>query len=271
MACPDRSHGGAHLLPYSSISPYAYPSRLPRERHPAGPDGRPATRWTDPRIAAAYAERDDASDRAAVWPALADSVRPTDPRREPGRADGTVLELGCGIGGFARHLVERDWVRVLAVDRSAAMHRIGELRHRDAWIERSLPRRDGSLVLPPDECSGAVCSLLLVHLPHPCVVVGVLSEARRVLQTGAPLAVAEPAGLIGWRCNDPDVPFGGTYVARYPLCDGSHLPVTAWRHSPAAVADCLASSGFALDEIVPLTSPGRAEAGELMLYRAHAV
>lgn len=270
MARPVRSHGGAHLLPYSPLTPYAYPSRLPRERLPPGPDGRPATRWTDPRIVAAYARRDDSLDRIAVWPALADSLRTAHPRRTAGRPNGAVLDLGCGLGGFARYLVERNWVRVRAVDRSPAIHRLGEVLHRDAWIHRSLPRRDGSLALPPNECSGAACSLLLVHLPHACMITGMLSEARRVLQPGAPLAVAEPAGLIGWRRNDPDVPFGAAYVARYPLLDGTHLSVTAWRHSPAGIAGCLASSGFALDEIVPLTPPGRAESGELMLYRAHA-
>src|SRR5579875_3547501 len=76
--------------PVPSRPARVYPSRLPRDPVPTGYDGLPAARWRDPRIAAAYADRDDALERAVVWPELAEAVRPAQQRRGPGRPDGVV-------------------------------------------------------------------------------------------------------------------------------------------------------------------------------------
>jgi SAM-dependent methyltransferase len=260
----------------------ARPSRLPRDPGPPGADGRPATRWTDPRTAAAYALRDESFDRAVAWPALADAVAPREPRRASGRPDGEVLDLGCGLAGFGHLLANEHWLRVHAVDSSPPMHRAGAARYRDAWLVRSLPDRRGRLPLRRGQCTAAVVQLLLVHLAHPCLVVGTLSEARRALRPGAVLAAVEPgpgsyggvAGAVRW--GEPggarDGPAEGSpYVARYRLADGSELPATAWHHSPAVLAGCLHAAGFRLEEIRPLPALGRAGAAPLWLYRARAV
>ncbi|MGH3416293.1 MAG: hypothetical protein ACRDSS_07490, partial [Actinocrinis sp.] len=55
----------------------------------------------------------------------------------------------------------------------------------------------------------------------------------------------------------------------YRLRDGSTLPTTAWRYTPATIVDCLTRSGFAIDEIRPLPSDPGGDA--LLLYRATAV
>jgi len=219
-------------------------------------------------VATAYANRDDDAERRVVWPLLADAVRPAEPARVSGRPDGTVLELGCGLGALAQNLADEHWLRVYAVDVSPTMHRLGAARFRDAWILRTLPDRAGRLPLRRAQCTGAVVQRVLLHLPHPCLIIGLLTEARRVLRPGAPLAIAE----TDTRDAVTDATeYGATYAAgepyteHYRLRDGSTLPTTAWRHSPATIVSCLTNSGFTIDEIRPVPLPD-----PLLLYLAKA-
>lgn len=255
--------GGGAALP--ALPARVYGSRLPRDRPPLGPDGGPATRWTDPRVAADYAECDDRIDRDVLWPLLADAVRPEQARRVPGRPDGTVLDLGCGLGGLAQYLADRHWLRVYAFDVSPAMHRIGARHFRDAWIVRTLPDSRGRIPLRRGQCTAAVAHRLLLHLAHPCLIVGLLTEARRVLRRGAPLAIVEPdtRGDVRDTLSPPD---GAAYVKHYRLRDGSALATTAWWYSPAIIADCVVKAGFQVEEIRVLPCPDRP-----LLYRATAV
>jgi SAM-dependent methyltransferase len=253
-----------------------FPSRLPRDLPPPGPDGRPSTRWTDPRLAAAYAERDDSFDQAVVWPALTEVVRPQQPRRASGRPDGSVLDLGCGLGGFAHRLANEEWTRTYAVDTSPAMHRIGSARFRDAWIIRTAPDSRGRLPIRVGHCTAAVAHLLMTHLAHPCFITGALSEARRVMRTGAPLALVEPGsygrcdGPVQWGEPGQDPAEAEPFFAYYRLRTGARLAATAWRHSPATIAGCLAAADFAVEEIRPL-GPGIVGISPLLLWRARAV
>jgi SAM-dependent methyltransferase len=189
-----------------------------------------------------------------------------------------VLELGCGLGGLAQRLADEHWLRVYAVDVSPTMHRLGAVRFRDAWVLRTLPDRRGRLPLRRTQCTGAIVQRMLLHLAHPCLITGLLTEARRVLRPGAPLAIVETDTHDGQgTCAD-----GEPYVEGYRLRDGSTLPTTAWRHSPATIVGCMASAGFVVDEIRPLPVPaadpteaasaGRAETipAPLLLYLARA-
>ena len=249
-----------------------FPSRLPRDRPPLGPGGEPATRWTDPRVAAAYAERDDGAEREVLWPILADEVRPAQPRRVSGRPDGVVLDLGCGLGGLAQYLADRHWLRVYAFDVSPAMHRIGAKRFRDAWVVRVLPDPRGRIPLRRAQCTAAVAHRLLLHLAHPCLIVGLLTEARRVLRRGARLVVVERDTRES-SVTAPDTSSsaarnlseGASYIERYDVSDGSTLPVTAWWHSPMTIVECMATAGFEIEEIRVLPCPDRP-----LLYRARA-
>lgn len=257
---------------------HMYASRLPRDRPPLGLDGEPATRWTDPRVAAAYAEYDDRIDRDVLWPLLAEAVRPARPRRVSGRPDGSVLDLGCGLGGLAQYLADRHWLRVYAFDVSPAMHRIGAKRFRDAWVVRTLPDSRGRIPLRRAQCTAAVAHRLLLHLAHPCLIIGLLTEARRVLRRGAPLAVLErdtransrpmepPAEDPAEDSGAPALPDGAPYVEHYRLRDGSALLTTAWWYSPATIVDCMATAGFHVEEIRVLPI-----ADAPLLYRAIAV
>jgi len=251
-----------------------YASRLPRDRPALGPDGGPATRWTDPRVAAAYAECDDQIERNVLWPLLADAVRPEQARRVPGRPDGTVLDLGCGLGGLAQYLADRHWLRVYAFDVSPAMHRIGARRFRDAWVVRTLPDSRGRIPLRRAQCTAAIAHRLLLHLEHPCLIVGLLTEARRVLRRGARLAVVErdtrgcvrDTTLNADRSTAPPRSDGAAYIEYYRLRNGSALPTTAWWYSPTVIVDCMATAGFRIEEIRVLPCPDRP-----LLYRAAAI
>jgi SAM-dependent methyltransferase len=242
--------------------PPVYPSRLPRDRPPLGSDGRPATRWTDPQLAAAYAERDDDAERDAVWPVFAAITRPPHAQRLSGRPDGSVLELGCGLGGLARRLAEWNWLRVYAFDISPTMHRLGASRFRDAWVVRTLPDPRGRIPLRRGQCTAAIAQRLLLHLAHPCVITGLMADARRVLSPGAAFAIVERD--TSFVTPDED---GAPYTERYRLRDGTTLPTTAWLHSPATIVECLTNSRFAVDEVTRI----EAAADPLLLYRATAV
>ena len=245
-----------------------YPSRLPRDRPPIDSDGLPATRWTDPQIAAAYAERDDDAERDAVWPVFAALTRPTRAQRVSGRPDGSVLELGCGLGALARRLAEWNWLRVYAFDISPAMHRLGAARFRDAWVMRTLPDSRGRIPLRRGQCTAAVAQRVLLHLAHPCLMSGLLADTRRVLRPGAEIAVVErDTTFVTPDLNDQQAHDGAPYVEHYRLRDGTTLPTTAWRHSPATIVNCLRSSGFTVEEVSPL----RGADPSLLLYRARAV
>lgn len=239
-----------------------YASRLPRDRRPLGADGAPATRWTDPRVAAAYAERDDGPEREVLWPVLADAVRPPQPRRVSGRPDGTVLDLGCGLGGLAQYLADRHWLRVYAFDVSPTMHRIGAQRFRDAWVVRTMPDTRGRIPLRRAQCTAAIAHRLLLHMAHPCLIIGLLTDARRVLRRGAPLVIVER----DTREVSETVAEACAYVEHYRLRDGSTLPTTAWWYSPATIAGCLGIAGFEVEEIRVLPSLDRP-----LMYRARAV
>lgn len=261
----------------------AGPSGLSHEPPSPAVNESPSTRWTDPRTAAAYALRDTTFDREVAWPALAAAVRPAAPRRAPGRPDGEMLDLGCGLGGLSHHLASEHWLRVHAVDISPAMHRLGAHLYRDAWLLRSLPDSRGRLHLRRGQCTGAVAQLVLAHLAQPRHLVAVLGEVRRVLRPGAPLAAVEPgpgtygglAGAVQW--GEPQdgrrrvLADGVSYSAYYRLMDGGTLRMTAWHHTPESIAECLWRAGFRLDEFGPLSEPFADENACLWLYRATAV
>ena len=278
------ANAGAVPVPVSMPPPLPRPvhaSRLPRDVPPLGPDGLPATRWTDPRVAAAYAEREDEAERAAVWPLLAAAVCPPEPRHVSGRPDGIVLELGSGPGALARHLADEHWLRVYAFDVSPSMHRIGAARFRDAWVMRALPDPSGRIPLRRAHCTAGIVQRLLLHMAHPCLIIGLLTEARRVLRPGSALVIVEAdtrAGKatveMGEAGDVDDVDDGAAYIEHYRLTDGGTLPVTAWRHSPETIVSCLTAAGFTLEEIQTLrvpSAPGAPSAPEdLLLYRARA-
>ena len=242
-------------------------------------------------MANAYARRDESLDRSLLWPLLAEQVQPVDGQRATGRPDAEILELGSGLGGLSHLLATTQWTRAHALDLSPAIHRAGVHRYSDDWVSRILPSRSSwRFPLNNQQCTGAVAQFLLLHLRHPAEVIGVLSEARRVLRAGSQLVLLEPgghggpAGTVQWggpRWGEPaaDAPGrsgpapeeGQAFLAHYRLRGGATFSASAWHHSPAALADCLRCCGFRVVEITPLAVPG-AGTGEppFHLWRAIA-
>ncbi|HWG26248.1 class I SAM-dependent methyltransferase [Actinospica sp.] len=250
--------------------------------HPAASntDALPPTRWTDPRIAAAYATRRDGLDRTTAWPRLTELLTNPRPRRGLGRPDATILELGSGPGHYAHHLAEHHWTATYALDISPAIHRHGEQNIRDAWIRRILPARDGSLPLRGCQCTGALAHLLFCHIRHPADILALLTEARRVLRPHAPLALVEPGehgrDFQTLRYGHPDradaqLEPGEPYPVDYTLTDDTRLRTTAYHHPPALLADLIERAGFGLDPTSPepLHAPAHG-AAPFLLWTARA-
>lgn len=250
-----------------------HPSRHSRDPkpHPA------ATRWTDHRLATAYATRIDLLDRETAWPALTPLLTPATPRRRLGRPDAVVLELGAGIAAYAHHLAEHHWTRTHAVDISPTLHRIGEKRHNDAWILRTTPDRAGRIPLRPGQCTAALAHLTLCHQPTDAHTLALLTETRRALRPRATLALVEP-GEFGrdfqlLRYGHPHAAAeprdAEPYPIDYTLTDGTRLRTTAHHRTPDHTARLLAHAGFTLDEIRPLPLPGYGGT-PFTLWTAHA-
>jgi SAM-dependent methyltransferase len=248
------------IAPPAIISPRAAPPSTPLQ-----------TRWTDPRVASVYARRDESLDRSLLWPLLAELVRPADGQRDTGRPDAEILELGSGLGGLSHLLATTQWTRTYAVDLSPAVHRAGVHRYQDDWVNRILPSRSSwRFPLADQLCTGAIAQFLLLHLRYQAEVIGVLSEARRVLRPGAPLVLLEPAGHGGpagtvqwggaqWGAaawSGSRLEEGQAFLAHYRLRGGATFSASAWHHSPAALAGCLSRCGFRLTDITPLAVPG---------------
>lgn len=103
---------------------------------------------------------------------------------------GTLLEVGCGTGHFARWLAQRGW-RVVGLDHSLAM--LDEARARGG-----LPLILGdALALPFPDRSFDVVALLTVleFLPEPRAA---LAEAWRVARRGLLLGVLNRVSPIAW-------------------------------------------------------------------------
>jgi len=235
------------------------------------------TRWTDPRLAAAYVTRNDLLDRDTAWPELTTLLTSPEPRRGLGRPDAIVLELGSGPGHYARYLADNHWTATYAVDISPAIHRHGEQHIRDAWIHRTLPHRDGSLPLRRCQCTAALAHLLLCHIRQPAHILALLTETRRALRPNAPLALIEPGDFgrdfqllrYGHPNTDTEPRPGEPYPIDYTLTDATRLRTTAYLHPPQLLADLLKRAGFHLDLIKPLPLPSHGGV-PFTLWIAHA-
>ncbi|HET9169077.1 MAG TPA: class I SAM-dependent methyltransferase, partial [Actinospica sp.] len=167
-----------------------------------------------------------------------------------------------------------------ALDISPAVHRHGEHTLRDAWIHRILPARDGSLPLRRCQCTGALAHLLFCHIRHPAHILALLTETRRVLRPGAPLALIEPGDpghdfhtLHYGHRDRPNTPLhpGQPYPVDYTLTDDTRLRTTAYHHPAAQLADLITRAGFRLHPTSPerLLAPAH-EAAPFVLWTAHA-
>ncbi len=194
-----------------------------------------------------------------------------------GAAD--VLDLGCGMGHWTRALAphlrslrslvgvdgEQAWVdAVLPAWRAAGL--VAELRAVRADVH-ALPFADASFDL-------VTCQTLLIHVRD---VLGVLSEARRVLRPGGKLLVCEPNNLANVMADlaaDPALPVEEVLdVLRFNLlCQrGKQVLGLGDNSLGERVIGLMIQAGFAMvgarlvEKVHPLTPPYATEAEQLAI------
>ncbi len=135
-----------------------------------------------------------------------------------------VADIGCGPGRVAAFMAARG-LDVVGVDVSQAMLATARTAHPDIAFEEgqldALPIETGVL-------AGAVCWYSIIYTP-PDRLVEAFGELRRVLMPEGYL-------LLGFQAEAEPV--------RREDAQGTHLPLTSYRHSVQEVRDRLEQSGF---------------------------
>jgi ubiquinone/menaquinone biosynthesis C-methylase UbiE len=135
-----------------------------------------------------------------------------------------VADVGCGPGRVAAFMAERG-LDVVGVDVSQAMLAVARSAHPHIRFE------EGQLdALPIDTgvLAGAVCWYSIIYTP-PDRLAEALGELRRVLMPGGYLLLAFQAEAEPLYRAD---------------AQGTHLPLTSYRHSVQGVAGYLEDTGF---------------------------
>jgi ubiquinone/menaquinone biosynthesis C-methylase UbiE len=141
------------------------------------------------------------------------------------RTVGRVVDVGCGPGRVAAFLAEHG-LDVIGVDVSQAMLAVARTAH--PHIEFVEGRID-ALPIETGALAGVVCWYSIIYTP-PDRLAEAFGELTRVLIPGGYLLLAFQAG-------------GGESVHR-AQAQGTHLPLTSYRHSVQEVASWLGESGL---------------------------
>jgi ubiquinone/menaquinone biosynthesis C-methylase UbiE len=143
---------------------------------------------------------------------------------------GRVADVGCGPGRVAAFIAERG-LDVVGVDVSQAMLAVARTAHPHIKFEEgqldALPIETGVL-------AGAVCWYSIIYTPSDRLAEA-FGELARVLIPGGYLLLAFQAE--------------GEPVHRADA-QGTHLPLTSYRHSVREVAGCLVDTGFKIHATV---------------------
>ncbi|NES14351.1 MULTISPECIES: class I SAM-dependent methyltransferase [Micromonospora] len=136
------------------------------------------------------------------------------------RADGPLLDLGCGPGRDLAYWAARGAAGV-GLDLSAAMLRAARVRV-------AVPLVQGDLLRLPFRAGvfgGVWCSASLLHLPKAAAPVA-LAEVRRVLRPGGPLLLSLQAGdREGWEQWPGEE--AARFFARYRPAEAEALLIAA--------------------------------------------
>lgn len=135
-----------------------------------------------------------------------------------------VADVGCGPGRVAAFMAERG-LDVVGVDVSQAMLAVARTAHPQIKFEEG---QLDALPIETEVLAGAVCWYSIIYTP-PERLADAFGELRRALIPGGYLLLAFQAE--------------GEPVHR-PDAQGTHLPLTSYRHSVQEVVSCLEDTGF---------------------------
>lgn len=150
-------------------------------------------------------------------------------------ADSRLLDLGCGIGGAARHFAQAFGCRVTGIDLTSDYVAVARALTRLVGLDDRVAFHQGSVMdLPFDAAEFSAATLLHVGMNLPDKT-RLFAEVARVLEPGGVFVVydvmrlreAEPAFPTAWAAS----------------------PATSFLATPATYRDALTSAGFTiLDE-----------------------
>ena len=135
-----------------------------------------------------------------------------------------VADVGCGPGRVAAFMAEHG-LEVVGVDVSLAMLALARTAHPHISFEEG--QLDG-LPIETAVLAGAACWYSIIYTPLDRLAEA-FSELARVLIPGGYL-------LLAFQADDEPV--------HRADAQGTHLPLTSYRHSVKAVAGCLEDTGF---------------------------
>lgn len=144
-----------------------------------------------------------------------------------GQTDPLVAEIGCGAGRLTNHLSGAG-LRVIGLDLSPEMVRIGHATYQDLWFAAA---HAGALPLRAGTVDGLVAWYSLINLPTDALCAAFL-EFARVTRPGATVLVAFQAG-------------SGQRVDRTTSYE-QPVPLSYYRHDIDDVSQALEQAGFAL-------------------------
>ncbi len=104
--------------------------------------------------------------------------------RRMGTPGGIALDIACGTGVLAAHMLDAGWTQIIGVDLSAPMLERAEDRTPEArWMAGDAL----DLPLDSDMADGLACSFALMFILDP---IAALGEMARVTRAGAPVVVS---------------------------------------------------------------------------------
>ncbi len=145
-----------------------------------------------------------------------------------------LLDVGCGIGGTARHVVERYGCRVTGLDLTPGFVRTAHLLTRVVGFHRKAVFHVGSaLSLPYEEA--AFDAAVSVH-----VAMNIRDRGRLYREMGRVLRAGAPVGLF-------DVTTTGREGLNYPV-PWAETPATSHLITPQEMVERLEAAGFEIEE-----------------------